>query len=138
MRFQESRGYDDPLHELGRQLCDLAQAASLPYRFLMIYYHVAVLWLKHHQLLRLARWRFASCHEVCESAPCLGNLAESIHTIRSGYETLVASSREFSLFLPLRKPFEQMLADWDEMSEDVAISSDPEIRSLLFRISDAV
>jgi hypothetical protein len=112
--------------------------SSLPVHVVTIYYYAAKMLMQNKQLLRLARWRLSACDQACEEAPCLDSLRESIQTLMAGLAVLLERTRQVAVFLPLRRLVADTMSEWEEVSEDVAISSDPEIRSLIFKISDAV
>lgn len=100
-------------------------------------HHIWLIW-KSKRLLKLTRLRMSLCSELCENAACLEKLYPMIVTLRDNFLKMHATSLKYKTLAPLRGSLSKAIDEWDDLAEDCAISSDPEIRRLMFKIANAL
>ncbi len=84
--------------------------------------------------VEMARTAASLCSNMCPSAECLVRMGELARAIRDNYVKILS-------LLPwpmtiLRGVIEGSLYAWDDLAEDCAVGSDPEIRETILKIAD--
>jgi len=87
--------------------------------------------------LTLAKVRsaMALCAELCHEGACLGRLLEHAALIRDLHAEIYGRMAAFPLGFLFRKRVELSLHEWDNLVEDCAVASDPEIREMLIELA---
>ena len=78
------------------------------------------------------------CTQACPSVDCVTSVTTKVHQINSVMGLMLKKLEAKKVFGPLIPQFEKMFTEWDELAEDCAIATDPEIRDLLSRVADAI
>lgn len=85
--------------------------------------------------IALMRAMMNECAETCPEAGCMTKRYERSAFIREELRKIHSQLVAKSVPKVTLHIFENMLSEWDDLAEDCAISSDPEIRELITSIS---
>ncbi len=92
---------------------------------------------KSREAIKATRLAVSFCAHACESGACLAEVQRVSGPIRDNYLKIASAMRglpwPWSGYLGRR--VENALAEWDELTEDCAIASGPEIRQVLGEIA---
>jgi hypothetical protein len=129
---------DSDFRRFGNDVIAASNAVLYPMAFARFYLWAVRLLSGHRKLLDLVHWRMSACVEVCDSAPCLRNLSANVEFVINALSALSGATEKSFLFMPLRRPIRNVISDWEDVHEDLAVFSDPEIRSLITAIADGI
>lgn len=85
--------------------------------------------------LDILRSNVVICGEACDSGKCLASVYKTASSIRNNYTHIVANMEPLPIPRFVKRRVAASLAEWDDLAEDCAIGSDPEIRTALFDIA---
>jgi len=127
---------EDAVPRFTRYLANLA--AQLEYRprlFLLTPFTVLNGERASRRAIATMREALSLCAEVCEAGHCMAAAGRRATIIRDNYARIVAAIEELPVPAFLKRRVEQSLTEWDDLVEDCAIGSDPEIRAALTDIA---
>jgi hypothetical protein len=129
---------NDELTQFNKEAEMLSNLSSIFGNLWFVYrHHIWLIW-KSRRLIKIMRMIMSICSELCENAACLEKFYPMIQTLRDNFVKMHTTSLKYKTLAPLRWSLKKTVDEWDDLAEDCAISLDPEIRRLMFKIADAL
>lgn len=101
-------------------------------------WRVAVMRRRHVVALRRVRGVFEVCDQACPDPVCLAKAHDMAAQALAGLRAMLPLLPPALWARPIRRVTEDLIVDWEDLSEDCAIASDAEIRDLLRQFSEAL
>jgi len=93
---------------------------------------------QHAASIAKLRAMFLACDKECADPVCLSKVHDLAATVLSGLYAMPPLIPKPFWAAPIRRLTESMIIEWEDLSEDCAIASDPDIRALLNQVSEAL